>query len=73
MSKDVQYKQCLMEKNGAVTTAWIPEKFAVLNKFLKLEDVDGWKVKEVYSVSASESVVNDNSRDHLRTRKASDI
>lgn len=69
----VMYKQCLMKKGMQTSTAWIPEKFAIVGKYLKIEKEDGWLVKEVYECAFGESVVNSNSRDYLRTRIASDI
>jgi len=49
MNKTVYYKQCKMQKKNSFQTSYIPEEFAVLNKFLKLrgedgEWDDGWKV-----------------------------
>ena len=51
----IYFKQCSMQKptEGGYkeTVSWIPEKFAVLNKALKLKDfgewVNGWVVKTV--------------------------
>lgn len=53
MSKKVYYRQCYLCKNDNMfQTSWIPEKFAVLNKVLKLRDPDGewdngWVVRRV--------------------------
>lgn len=54
MSKEIYYKHCHLERkteNGKmVTTSYIPEQFAVVNKALKLKNSsgdweNGWVVK----------------------------
>jgi hypothetical protein len=44
--KDLYYKQCKLTKKEGQSTytqiAWIPEKFAVLNKVLKIKEVNEW-------------------------------
>jgi hypothetical protein len=54
MSKKTAYRQCKLQKGNSHQMSWIPEKFAVLNKTLKLKGEgedwdDGWVVKEVHS------------------------
>ena len=71
--KQIKYKQCLLKKKETTKTSWIPDKFAIKGKFLKFHDDDGWEVKEVYSIMLDGDVVNSNSQDYKRTRKASDI
>ena len=71
--KDIKYKQCILNKGNITQTSWIPEKFAVIGKFLRLENDNGWEVKAVSSIALNEETVNSNSRDYKRTRKASDI
>lgn len=76
------YRQCrLMRREGEADmqqTSWIPAKYAVAGKVLKLRGddgawQDGWVVSHVGSFTRTESEANERSRDHLRTRKASDI
>ena len=67
-----KYKQCILRKGNIQTTSWIPEKYAKVNKVLKLKAVDGWKVIEV-GVEMDEKEVNERSRDYLKQRKASDV
>lgn len=47
----MMYIQCKLQKENRYQVSWIPEKFAVLNKILKLKEneiwEDGWKVIEI--------------------------
>jgi hypothetical protein len=52
MKKEINYVQCALEKNGSHHMAWIPEKFAVVDKFIKIKQdddswQDGWQVKGI--------------------------
>ena len=74
----MKYTQCCLAKKQTnsvrVQTAWIPEKFAIKGKYLRLKEDDGWLVTAVYgTIKLEESVVNSRSRDYLKQRKASDI
>jgi len=69
----MNYKQCLMVKNGMYQISWLPERFAKTGKFLKLKEDDGWEVKEVYGPELDEAIVNERSRDYRKQREASDI
>lgn len=74
MKKDTNYIQCALQKNTSHHMAWIPEKFAVKGKFIRIEDDDGWEV-----VGVSDGVVktaeeaNFQSQLYKKTRAASDI
>jgi len=53
MSKKTAYRQCRLQKGNSHQMSWIPEKFSVLNKTLKLKNGDdawdnGWVVKSVH-------------------------
>jgi hypothetical protein len=54
------------------TISWIPEEFAVIGKFLKLDDDDGWRVKMV-GARKGDKEVNERSRDYKKQRKGSDM
>jgi hypothetical protein len=41
-------KQCLLIRGNRRQIAWLPVKFAVAGKFVRLHDVDGWKVSRVF-------------------------
>jgi hypothetical protein len=81
---DEMMVQCELHRNeesGAtvVLVTWLPERFAVINKILKLKEDDGswtngWCVMSVANSSKMKSsILNDRSQDYKRTRKASDI
>lgn len=58
--------------------AWIPTKFAVLNKFIKIKKddktwEDGWEVIGVCEGTKTAVEANINSQLYKKTRKASDI
>jgi hypothetical protein len=58
-------------------TAWIPEEFSKIGKYLKIKDEfgewdNGWKVVGVGSRKEEQFVLED-SQDYKRQRKASDI
>lgn len=57
--------------------AWIPVKFAVMDKKLIIDDPNGgrefWTVEAVYGKPISYEEVNERSQDYKRTREASDI
>lgn len=64
--------QCLLRKNSRLQTAWIPEKYARVGKFLTLKESPGWEVIKKYSKMKS-TEVKERSQDFKHQRKASDI
>jgi hypothetical protein len=48
------YRQCKLVNRKSAQTAWIPERFAVMNMVLRLRInniwEDGWKVVEVWQL-----------------------
>ena len=56
--------------------AWIPAKFAVVGRILRLTEdgvsQDGWEVTGV-GAKLTESYVRERSQDYKHTRKASDV
>ena len=42
--KDPTHTQCTLKKGDIQTTAWLPSKFAIEGKCVKLLDEDGWVV-----------------------------
>ena len=71
--KEYNMNQCKLQKGKSITTSWIPSKYAVKDKFVKLKKVNGWKVLEVFRPSKPSSSVVERSDDYKHTRKASDI
>ena len=72
--------QCTLEKKISANCSkfritWIPKKFAIIGKFLELQDngvwENGWEVIQVGASKGSEEV-HVRSRDHKKQRKASD-
>ena len=60
--KDYLMNQCKFKKGNFYTTTWIPKKFAIKGKFVKIKMIrnysemvweDGWEVIEVYHPSRS--------------------
>jgi len=82
MSKEVFYKQCRLVKRLEAsikeTVTWIPEKFAVKGKYIKLkanddEWEDGWLVRSVGDMKITNQHAERMHRQHRDHRKASDI
>ena len=84
MATTSTYKQCHLVKRVSPTetleqTSWIPSRFAVVGKVLRLRDegeggqvwTDGWVVTNVGHELPDEAVIRQQ-RDWLRTRRASD-
>ena len=77
MSGYVQYyAQCWLRRGDARQMAWIPAKFAVVGRILRLTEdgvsQDGWEVTGV-GAKLTESYVRERSQDYKHTRKASDV
>jgi hypothetical protein len=78
MTRTVYYRQCqLTRKQGRVEwrqVSWIPERFAVAGKTLRLREdeawQDGWVVQSVGPYRMSESELPDPHRDIKKHRKA---
>ena len=68
-----QMKQCILIKDTTQQTAWIPSKFAILNKVIKLKESPHWKVISISNESKSSKYIDDRSQDYKRTRKYFDI
>jgi hypothetical protein len=72
----MKYNQCTLQRGNTKTVSWIPDKFAHIDKFLKLKGDDGWEDGwQVTSVGTAmdEKIVIARERDYKKTRKASDI
>ena len=59
------YRQCILQKGSKIQTVWIPEKFAVVDTFIKLKTDDGWKVKAVSTNREPYSFLRDYARQDL--------
>ncbi len=72
--KDIFYRQCRMSRKNEIQVSWIPEKFAVQNKVLKLKNYkdeweNGWIVENVGSSRVEESLLPDPHIDIKQHRK----
>ena len=72
MAKRQAMMQCKLELNGLIDVAWIPSKFAKKGEYLEIKGANGWKVLEVWGTADTDEV-RERERDHLKTRRASDI
>ena len=81
--KTKNYVQCslalrLGPQQDRWTTSWIPERYAVKGKFLKLKDresgewEDGWEVVECWTKQRAE-LVEARERSFLHQRSVSDV
>lgn len=72
--KETYYRQCKLVKGNMHQTSWIPEKFAILNKVLKLKEngkwVDGWVVEKVSKTKLADSMLPDYHQEIKDHRKA---
>jgi hypothetical protein len=71
------FTQCeLHHSSGLVEVSWIPAKYAVVGKELRIREGKvwraGWKVIHTYSTKLEHQLL-DHERDYLHQREASDI
>lgn len=64
------YCQCTLAKGNKVQVAWIPEKFAILGKYLEITGEDGWRVVSLGKKTSRKDI---RETDYLHQREASDI
>lgn len=72
MAKDYMVQQCKLRRKNTTKVVWIPQKYAVKGKFLRLKEVDGWEVMETFSRFSS-SYQSERSTDYRHTRNFSDV
>ena len=67
----MKYTQCILEKHENESrhtkTCWLPEKYAILNKIVKIKEgknkwEDGWKIVEAYGSTNESSSILDGGR-----------
>ena len=79
----MNFRQCMLErktkKGYEVTTSWLPEKYTIKGRILKLQNrktgewSDGWRVDLVGTLTKTKEEVIKRSQDYKNQRKASDI
>jgi len=79
MSKKVSFSiQCKLQNGNRFLVSWIPEKYAIRGKYLKIKDrqtdkwEDGWQVLDVGVKMPYEFIVN-RSEDHKKMKEVSDV
>lgn len=63
-----QHVQALLVKSEETQVAWLPSEFAVVGKWLKIQDEDGWRVEEIYAEAPSMDV-HRRSHEHFFWRR----
>ncbi len=66
-------KQCKLRRRDKTTVSWLPTKFAVKGKILKLKGIDGWVVESVGNLIQPSDIILERSQDYKHQRKVSDI
>ncbi len=79
MSKEILYRQCrlikIIPEGTKHQVSWLPEKYAILDKILKLRDPDGywdngWRVEVAGEHLVSEDALPDSHHDIKQHRIA---
>lgn len=68
----MHYTQCLLKRNGSYKVAWIPSTFAKIGKYIKINELDGWQVIQMWSTH-SEEMVLEYERDYAHHREQTDV
>lgn len=66
------YRQAVIHRGTRWRVAWIPAALAIVGKFVKIHDEDGWKVAWV-GRKMDGAWVRDRSNDHRYQRRVSDV
>lgn len=53
---EMMYRQCKLRRGKRYRYAWLPDRYTVQGKYLRIRDEDGWLVEEVYSAEPEERV-----------------
>ncbi|MBD3405053.1 MAG: hypothetical protein GF411_02820 [Candidatus Lokiarchaeota archaeon] len=74
---DMKSKQCVLRLGNTIKTCWIPEKFAVKGKYLKIKNcedawIDGWLVESVGAVE-DYAIVCSRANSHKKMKDITDI
>ena len=75
--RTTNHVQCKLRRGTSITTSWLPQRYAVPGKHLRLRDEqgaweDGWEVVETGSIALTDEVML-RSQDYKKQREASDI
>jgi hypothetical protein len=58
-------KQVFLSRRTARQVVWIPAQFAAEGRYLRIHDVDGWKVEEVYASAPAMMTADGRGLRHL--------
>lgn len=72
MKTKTNYTQCKLQKNRVFQIAWIPSTFAVVNKYIKIKNDNGWKVIKIFNTISNDEAI-EILKYHRTHRKGSDI
>lgn len=67
------HTQCNLAKGNLRDTCWIPSKFAVLGKIIRIKEEDGWEVIGVGNMKMASEEIEKRKNDYRTQRQASDI
>jgi len=67
------HTQVSMVNGNVHDTCWIPSKFAVAGKMLRIGQEEGWKVTSVGSLRVDSKYIEERKNDYRSQRQASDI
>jgi hypothetical protein len=67
------HTQVAMQRGTTHDVCWIPSKFAVQGKTLRLVDEDGWVVTSVGDLRLPSEYVEERKNDYRTQRRASDV
>ena len=67
------YKQCTLTRGSTSEVVFIPETFAVMNKYLRIGDENGWQVKSIGANRVEGAYLKEHEREYLNHRKITDI
>lgn len=67
----INYTQCKLQREDLISVAYIPSKFAILDKTIHINDI-AWKVIETYDTKSDE-YIKSHENDYKKQRRMSDI
>ena len=74
MSKNINYKQCLLKRKNETDIVFLPEKFAEIGKIIKTNKTgNGWVIIWVEGEKVDKEMIKIIQDQHKTTRKVSDI
>lgn len=73
----MNYSQCKLQKDDLVQVSWIPNRFALVGKPVRLRDdgvwVDGWIVVEVWQTISEDQLPDSHDERKAHKRATGDV